>query len=243
MASPSEAFHIYAAVVKNLRGVLFSSVDHEEFSEKFSWLKKRFRYRNIGITPYMAERYGLKADGKLLVELVEPVKGLDGLISAYASITGVGRSALEAYCYASTYVSPLLVLGQASCTDLEPLIVDKVVVGRELTDKEYKLHMRIADYTVLDFYLWATSQASEALTAMAGGRDVEPMLAEREERIKKDKHRYWRVGAEEGRDFILYLDLLPILFDRASAEDVASLVERYGSLVPATLSIISAIVI
>ena len=243
MLSSGEGFHVYAAVVKNLRGVLYSSLEEREFEEKLSWLRRRFRYRNIGITPRMEGRYGLKADGKLLVRLVEPVPGLNELIDAYAAMTELERGALEGYCYASAYVSPLLVLGQASSADLGSLIVDNVLVERELTDKEYKLHMRIADYTVLDLYLWATSRAREALLALAEGRDVSAILAERKERVKKDRRRYWRVMSEEGRALILYLDLLPVLAERASVEDVASLLERYGALMPATLSLISAIVI
>ena len=243
MPGSGEGFHVYAAVVKNLRGVLYSSLPGEVFEEKLRWLRRRFRYRNIGITPWMEKRYGLRADGRLLVRLVEPVSGLKELIDAYASATGLERRVLEAYCYASTYVSPLLILGQTSSADLGALIVDSVLVERELTDKEYKLHMRIADYTVLDFYLWATSRAGEALSALAEGRDVSAILAEREERVKKDKRRYWRVMSEEGQPLILYLDFLPVLAEMASAEDVASLLERYGALMPATLSIISAVVI
>ena len=243
MSGSGGGLHVYAAVVKNLRGIIYSSLEPEDLQGRLSWLKKRFRYRNIGLTPSMVEKYGLRADGKLLVELAEPVRGLGELISALASITGIRRDVLEAYCYASIYVSPILVLGQGSCADLAPLVVDEVLVKRELTDKEYKLHMRIADYTVLDFYLWATSLAGEALGALARGGDVRAMLAERRERIEKDKRRYWRVRAGEGRALVLYLDLLPVLAERASAEEVASLVERYGDLMPATLSIVSAIVV
>ena len=243
MLSSGEGFHVYAAVVKNLRGVLYSSLPKGAFEEKLGWLRKRFRYRNIGITPRMEKRYGLKANGKLLVRLVEPVPGINELIDAYAAMAELERGALEVYCYASAYVSPLLILGHTSSADLGALIVDNVLVDRELTDKEYKLHMRIADYTVLDFYLWATSRAREAILALARGQDISAILAERKERVEKDKRRYWRVMSEEGRPLVLYLDFLPVLAERTSAEDVAFLLERYGSLMPATLSLVSAIVI
>ena len=53
----------------------------------------------------------------------------------------------------------------------------------------------------------------------------------------------WVVSSEEGRPLVLYLDFLPVLAKMASTEDVASLLERYGALMPTTFSIISAVVI
>jgi len=36
-------FHIYAAIVNNLRGVLYSSLISPELEEKIKWLRRRFR--------------------------------------------------------------------------------------------------------------------------------------------------------------------------------------------------------
>ena len=243
---PRASFHIYAAVVKNLRGVIYSSLEPGDFQEKLSWLRKRFRYRNLGLTPSILERYGLRASGKrgsTLIELVEPVEGLGELIDAYSDLTGLRRDALEAYCYASVYVSPVLILGQGSAADFGPLVADQVLVARELTDRDYKLHMRIADYTVLDFYLWATSGAQEALEALSSGRSAEAILAERRERIRADKRRYWRIIADEGRPLVLYLDLLPLLAEGASPDELSALLREHGPLMPATLAIVSAVVV
>ena len=242
---PEQGFHIYAAVVKNLRGVIYSSLPPEAFKEKLSWLRKRFRYRNLGLTPSTLERYGDEVKpyvGRLLLELREPEPALKDLIGFYEQLTDLPRPVLEAYCYASVYVSPVLVLGRECVNDLSPLAVEKVLVNRELSDKEYKLHMRIADYTVLDFYAWATSGALEALRVMAGGQDARPILEERLERIRKDKRRYWRVISDEGCEFLLYLDLL-LLLARAGPSELEGILSSYGWVAPATLAIVSAVII
>jgi len=238
--------HIYAALVKNLRGVIYSSLESGAFKEKLSWLRKRFRYRNLGLTPYMSERYAGEVRpyvGSLLVGLEAPLGGLEGLVKAYREITGLSLGALEAYCYASVFVSPILVLGHECARELGPLTVGKVLVSHELTDKDYKLHMRIADYTVLDFYSWATTSAQAALKALASGEDIRPLLEERRERVEKDKRRYWRVIADEGRELVLYLDLLPLLAEKASPRELRELLDAHGELMPATLAIITAVVV
>mgnify|MGYP007013813272 CR=1 FL=1 len=232
--------------MKNLRGVIYSCLDEGAFSSKLSWLRRRFRYRSLGLPPCMLERYGQVVRGMLgpnLIELHAPLPGLEGLISAYSRILKLGQDVIEAYCFASIYVSPLMVLGGGCLGALGPLIIDRVLVGGELTDKDYKLHMRIADYTVLDFYLWATSSAQEAVMALSRGEDIKRLLEERRERIEKDKHRYWRIISEQGRPLVLYLDLLPLLAANLSPEEAGELVRSYESLVPATLAIVSAIVI
>jgi len=240
------SLHVYAAVVKNLRGVLYCSTSHEIFLDKLSWLKRRFRYRNLGLPPCVLERYGGVMRGSTspkILELRAPLEGLEELIRAYSDLLDLSPCALEAYCFASIYVAPLMVLGEGSVEDLSPIAIGEVPIERELTDKEYKLHFRIADYTVLDFYLWATSSAQEALRAFSMGEDIEDKLREREERVEKDRKRYWRIISEQGRPFVLYLDLLPTLVAKLNPGRARELLERYGSLIPATLAIISAVVI
>lgn len=244
----SEAWglHIYAALVKNLRGVIYSCLSGEELAERLSWLKKRFRYRRLGVTPSLLGAHKEVVDrfmGSPLVELRNPFPGLDELLSAYEELTGLSQAVLEAYCYSSIFVSPLLVLGRDCARELAPLVVDVVRVGRDLTDKDYKLHMRIADYTVLDFYPWATASARQALMALAQGLGAADILEERRRRIAQDKRRYWRVMSEGGRDFLLYLDLLPLLAERAGPEELRALLQGREELVPATLAIISAVAV
>jgi len=238
--------HIYAALVKNLRGVIYSCLSGKELAERLSWLKKRFRYRRLGITPSLLGKHREVAGrfmGSPLVELRNPFPGLDELLSAYEELTGLSPAVLETYCYSSIFVSPLLILGRDCARELAPLVVDVVRVEKELTDKDYKLHMRIADYTVLDFYPWATASARQALLALAQGLGVTDILEERRRRIAQDRRRYWRVMSEGGRDFLLYLDLLPLLVERAGPKEPRALLQGREELVPATLAIISAVVV
>ena len=246
MAGSTVGLHIYAATVKNLRGVLFSSLGAPELREKLSWLRRRFRYRNLGLTPDMISRYGEVLGayaGRTFMELGDPDPSLRDLLSLYEDLTGLSRPVLEAYCYASAYVSPVLALGERSVEELRPLVLDQVMVGRGLSDRDYKLHMRIADYTVLDFYPWSTASAMRALELLAEGTAPDEVMADRREKVGEDKRRYWRISAEEGRPFLLYLDLLPILLAEAGRDGAREIVSSYGRIAPATLAIISAVVL
>jgi hypothetical protein len=44
-------FSSYAAIVKNLRGVVLLDPDEEGAWTTMEWLVKRFRYRDLGVTP------------------------------------------------------------------------------------------------------------------------------------------------------------------------------------------------
>jgi len=240
------SLHEYAAVVKNLRGVIYSRLKPSEFEERLTWLGKRFRYRNLGLTPTVLSTYGevvQKFLGKPLLELKPPVKGLTELVETYSELLELPVPVVEAYCYASMYVSPMIVLDGRCLRDLEPITVDRVLVKGPLTDRDYKLHMRIADYTVLDFYRWATSGALEALRKVSGGLDVSDLVEERVKKVKDDKKRFWRIMSGKGSPFLLYLDLLPKLAERVTPDRASELLERYGEVAPATLAIVSAVVV
>ncbi|MEM3763504.1 MAG: hypothetical protein QW721_03740 [Desulfurococcaceae archaeon] len=43
------SFSRYAAIVKNLRGVMLFNMDEEGVEASIHWLVKRFRYRNLGL--------------------------------------------------------------------------------------------------------------------------------------------------------------------------------------------------
>lgn len=188
----------YAATVKNLRGVLLFS-DSEEALERIRWLTERFKYRNLGVIPSLSGKMEVK---KPFVELVYP----DGELIKLTRLLGrrLGEGVAEAVVLSSTYVSPLFVLDGDSVESLRPLEVGSVRVSGKLTDRDWKLHLRIADYTVLDFYRWSVESAEKLWT-----REPEEVLEERAERIRKDAKRYWRIEGKE-REFLLYLD--PVRF-------------------------------
>jgi len=45
------SFARYAAIVKNLRGVVLADLLEEAASRGLEWLTKRFRYRDLGVVP------------------------------------------------------------------------------------------------------------------------------------------------------------------------------------------------
>ena len=67
-------FARYAAIVKNLRGVVAADLEESGVEESIKWLASRFRYRDLGVGPMMVERFGSELQkflgGKPLRELV-----------------------------------------------------------------------------------------------------------------------------------------------------------------------------
>lgn len=238
-------FHLYAATVKNLRGVIYSSLDWKEFSEKLEWLRRRFRYRILGVTKEHLKQYphldkSLKSP---FIVLSYPVKQTERLILAYQELLNLPLSVLEVYCMASMYVAPVIVLGEKSINGLRQLIVSSVRTSKTLNDKDYKLHMRIVDYTTLDFYSWATETAKETIETFLSNENWKKLLNERLEKIEKDKRRYWRIVSESGKEVVLYFDLLPFLLRKVDKSSLESLYREFREIIPATLAIVSAIVV
>ncbi len=216
----------YISLVKNLRGVLYWRLENPG---KIEWLVSRFKYRNLGVPPSLAPHLPLKR--KVLVPLSFPSEIVQRVVQLFSEVLDVRSS--EALCLASSYVCPLMVL--SGFEDFSDAVVDVVRTEKELSIKDWKLHMRIADYTVLDFYSWAVESALKALR----GGDVEAVLEERKERIKKDKKRYWRLASEEGDVFLAYLD--PLLL--AYRHGLLGRLEEIGEDAAVTLGMISALVI
>ena len=238
-------FHLYAAIVKNLRGVIYTSLDWRELDERLKWLKRHFKYRNIGITKESLNCYpSLKSYLESpLIELKYPFKQAEELIAAYQKILDLPPPVIETYCMASMYVAPMIVLGEKSIKDLGHLTITSVKTLKTLDDKSYKLHMRIVDYTTLDFYNWATENAKRAVETFLSKEDWRRILNERLAKIEKDKRRYWRISSQDGKEVVLYLDLLPFLLKKANRQDIEFIYQKFHEILPATLAIISAIVI
>ena len=223
-------FSRYAALVKNMRGVvLFSPTD--DVSEDLKWLVERFKYRVLGVPPSLVERFpGLK---RPLVPLAHPSREVEAFAGLVASSMGLKREVAEAVCLASCYVSPLLALGPSAQRPLKELAVGEVSSRIEMGVKDWKLHLRIADYSVLDLYEWSTTQAQRLWQKEV---DVEELISERMAAIKRDQKRYWRLqrGELEPKTFLVYLDLVQSLH-RAGA--LKSIVEHDVDVVSACLAI------
>jgi len=232
------SFHLYAATVKNLRGVVYSESPEKVFEEKVKWLVKRFRYRNLGYMEDIAKKYPIikKYKGKPFIKLYYPVPELKELLDRIEKEIGIGAKHTA---IASIYVSPLLIIGEEALESLKPICVDYVKTEKELSDKDWKLHMRIADYTILDFYSWSTQNSSKIIGSWLKGKDFSKLIEERLSKIKKDKKRYWRIISETGKPIIVYLDLIKYIAEN----NMLSMVRDYIGLAPAALAIVSGIVV
>ena len=157
---------------------------------------------------------------------------------------GLDERAAEAYVLASAYISPVMVLGRESLEELKPLVTAVVRVKEYPDEKSWRLHARIADYTVLDFYGWATESGLKIVKALTEGRDPSQLLEERRERVERDRRRYWRILSEEGEVFLAYLDLPAMLAKHEGGRGAAgALLEALGDDLACCLAVVSAIVV
>ncbi|MEM2299992.1 MAG: hypothetical protein QXI28_02160 [Candidatus Hadarchaeales archaeon] len=209
----------YAATVKNLRGVLLF-FEQEDAASSIEWLMKHFRYRNLGIPPSFGEKIEIK---KPFVELIYPSGELKKLVELLTNMR-IERNAAEAVVLASAYISPIFALDEKSVRFLRPLEAGSVRTSKKLTNRDMKLHLRIADYTVLDFYSWSVENAERFWTC----HEVEKLLNERKKKIEKDAKRYWRISGE-GKKFLMYLDSLQFICERKGLEKLRKLDPSWAS--------------
>lgn len=207
------SFSKYAALVKNLRGVVLFNLEEEGVEESIKWLVKRFKYRNLGVAPHLVAKYSDRLrpylSGNPFRELTSPVRDVDDLVELLAKTVNTPYEVVESLVYASVYVSPLLLIGEHYSRELESLSTGTVYTCKELSVRDWKLHLRIADYTVLDFYEGCVDEVLKTIdSGKAGG--LEKIVESRQKRIETDKRRYWRVRCEHGRPFLHYVDLLGV---------------------------------
>jgi len=230
------SFAYYAALVKNLRGVLLLDPGDEGAWSRVGWLRQRFRYRNLGVTPSVSgERVEDLLKSRVFRRLYYPVKAYEELVDALAS-SGLDRLFAEAVVLSSTYISPLLVLSEGYLGTVRRYSVGEVRVCRELSNKDWKLHLRIADYSILDSYEAMVEASMEYIRGIGDEGVRRRVLGERRSFAEKDSRRYWRISCESGDLFLLYLDPLLIVEDKLS-EVTGKVVEEHA----AALAIISVV--
>ncbi|MCS7369365.1 MAG: hypothetical protein NDF57_06625 [archaeon GBS-70-058] len=205
-------FSKYAALVKNLRGVVLLDPEEEGALESVKWLSKRFKYRNLGLTPSLYGEYHNKLKefiGKPFRELTYPIKAIETLVEKL-TIKSLRKEIAELLAFSSTYISPAIIIGEKYRSELESKAVETVKISRELNLAEWKLHLRIADYSVLDFH---EKCIEEALQAIEKPHITKTILNDRRGRIIKDKKRFWRVLSDQGKPLIYYIDNLAIAYN------------------------------
>jgi hypothetical protein len=205
--------------VKNLRGIVYLDVEEQGIEEALNWLVDRFRYRNLGVTPSMVNKvpsfFEGRLSGKPFVKLVYPTKSVKELINLISNGLKFKEDAVEAVVLASAYVSPIIVLGNNAREKLESMSVDRVESKVKLDTRGWKLHLRIADYTVLDLYQWSTAHAESLWDEVQAN-----FVRARTMRITRDKRRYWRLkeGTSKPWTFLLYVDLAQLIVPRLKNE-------------------------
>ena len=225
--------------MKNLRGVVL--LDPEEGEGGVKWLQERFKYRNLGVPPSALEEarefFKDRLGGKPFVELVYPTRVLEELASVLTEDLRAEPRVVEGVVLASAYVSPILLIGRRVQEQVAELAIDVVESKLDMDLKQWKLHLRIADYTVLDLYRWST----EHVEALLEGRvELQEFRKERKDKVRRDKARYWRLTKAEGAPwkFLYYLDLA----SRLSKQGLQQ-VKGLGKEASAGLSIEAAVVI
>jgi len=198
-------FSRYAALVKNLRGVVLLDPREEGALGSVKWLASRFKYRNLGLPPALHTRFP-ELKRRPFRELAYPTEPLRELAELLAG-AGLPQEVAELLVLSSSYVSPAIVVGSRFLEVLDSLALDRVLVCRDLSTQDWKLHLRIADYTTLDMYELCVEEALQALRAPGS---LSELLGARAERAARDKRRYWRVACDRGRPLILYLDNLAV---------------------------------
>jgi len=132
--------------VKNLRGIVYLSRGVSPEKE-FEWLKRKFRYRELGVS----ETLELELKWKKLLTLPKIVENpiLDSLLQA------------------SSFVCPLIILKEESLKDFKNATVALLKTKEKLADKDLKFNLRLVNYAITDFY---TKSIELALQSDLDGR-------------------------------------------------------------------------
>jgi len=199
----------YLAHVKNLRGVIYGSGSTKSVINRVKWLKQRFRYRNLAVPTQLIKNYPEVQPliKEPLLRFTYPLPEVFSVAEVLAELTG-DYGLAESVVLASSLISPVIAVGDDVVGRLRRLYIGEVLTGKELSVQDYKLHMRIADYSVLDMYIEMVTLSEEVLKDPGKLSDV---IKVREERVREDIKRYWRISGGEGRPVVMYLDPLKVL--------------------------------
>lgn len=168
----------YLCLMKNLRGVIYFS-DKTKVEKEIEWLKRKFRYRKLGIAKSLKEKSKLKLWAGVQV-LSLPVREDIKL-----------NSEIESILLASSFLSPLLILKEESLAKFSDFLILRLKTEENLDDKELKRNIRLVNYSITDFYL-------EAIKANEN---------ERKKIASEDLKRFWRIKkSEEGKTIVAYLN-------------------------------------
>ena len=209
-------FARYAAIVKNLRGVVYIEETDEETLWLLNWLLDRFKYRDIGVSNIVFNRIPKEIRGKLL-RLDYPIQRYYNLVNKLIDVIEIEDGLVETLLTSSIYISPTLYIGIGeSIKSLERYSVGVVKTSKSMDKSGWRLHLRIADYSILDLYRDMVDYAYNIIRELKLGSppNLEKMREIRRRIAEKDSKRYWRIMDADGQHtFLLYIDLLDLVLD------------------------------
>ena len=232
-------FSYYAAIVKNLRGVILFENYNREVERILKWLVKRFRYRDLGI---YKDLYLLLPDDlrRRFIKLDYPIDSLSSFSKNLSTLKLIDDNLLNSLMISSIYIAPLYSIALSYKDKLEKFAIEKIFICNSMDNKEIKLHLRIADYTILDLYRERVLENMRIIEIIKSkefsNKEIENLFKTRSKLIKKDLKRYWRIKCERGMIFLLYIDLMKIIYDYVLKNVVN--IKEFNTDVAAALSII-----
>lgn len=219
MMSNEVDFVKYVSLLKTIRGVILSKQILNEQIKK--WIRRSIRWRPVGASINMIET--LKKSGfssKLIKNIVFPFDSHREIAAIIAE--NVDLTIAETIVLSSLYIVPILILDNETLRDLQKknIVIYEIHTDKKLSDKDIKLHMRIAEYSMKDYHFDVIESAEKAIIS----GEIDSELKRRKKLCMKDAKRYWRIRKESGDTIIVYLDPLRLLLDKIHV--VRSLVEK-----------------
>lgn len=151
-------------LVKNLRGIIYFSED-ANIEQEINWLKRKFRYRELGIS----ETLSISSMWKKLLILPNIVESRE----------------MDSIFQASRFLCPLIVLKEKSLEGLEKAVIARLRTKDKLSDKDLKINIRLVNYAITDFYLKSIELAKAS--DMEGRKKLAERDLKRFWRVKADE--------------------------------------------------------
>ncbi len=125
-------------LLKNLRGIIHFD-PHLDVTPEWTWLRKKFRYRKLGISQHLLELSGL------------PTLSMLEILTPTLELSELPPPASDSLALATEYVTPLIILKSASLKPYEPLVLYKVTTADKLPDTELRRNIRLVNYSIIDY--------------------------------------------------------------------------------------------
>jgi len=206
-------FSKYVAIVKNIRGIILLD-PYTDSSRIIEWLSERFKYRNIGVSKLPIsknpELFSKWLNGRPFIEIYHPIQETFSLVGFLEDILGFENYVCDSIVLSSVYVSPLLVTDVKLFNRILKISIDHIELKVKLKVKDWKLHLRIAAYTILGMYRQCIEDAKELWNLNV---DLFKFIKNHSEIVGRDKKRYWRLSRGELPIgvFLAYLDIAGLI--------------------------------